>query len=94
MGKIVESSEEPMQTSTTASSDEPVTSSLESSDENVTKPAKSIEQEPIENSNENKDTSNLAAEIQASPKKNTDLGESKCYNMLPCLDSEIILVKQ
>lgn len=80
----------------TSSSDEPVTSSLESSDDNVTKNAKNKEQEQIEmNSNENKDTSNLAAEIQAvSPKKNSDLGDSKCFNMLPCLDSEIILVKQ
>jgi hypothetical protein len=54
--------------------------------------------DPIDlDSNENKDTSNLAAEIQAaSPKKNLELGDSKYFNsnMIPCLDSEIILVKQ
>lgn len=84
---------------TSASSEEPV-SSL-SSEENIsmTTQTTTIAEDPILdlNSNENRDTSNLAAEIQAaSPKKNSELGDSKCYNsnMLPCLDSEIILVKQ
>lgn len=51
-------------------------------------------------SNENKDTSNLASEIlAASPKKShqgIELGDGKFYNssIIPCLDSEILLVKQ
>lgn len=71
---------------------------MESSEENNSITTQTIVDEPIDlDSNENKDTSNLAAEIQAaSPKKNAELGDSKCYNgnMIPVLDSEIILVKQ
>lgn len=49
-------------------------------------------------SNENKDTSNLASEA-ASPKKShqgIELGDGKFYNnsIIPCLDSEVLLVKQ